>query len=366
MTRSKTPSLPASAPTGSAPESAAGDEAKGGEPALHVILGAGQIGARLRRLLLERGHRVRVVARRAPAAAAEAHPRLSRATGDMTDLAFAEEATRGAAVVYDCMNPQYHQWKGALLPLGKGGVHGATAAGARLVALDCLYALGAPAEPMRHDSPHAPRSKKGELRVALERLRTDAAARGDLQLAIGRASDFFGPDLPYSGWSERFFTHLYAGKAGECLGDPDMPHAYTFADDVAAALRTLGEDPRGAGHHGHDGFSCLWHLPTAPAESTRQLAARLGRLLGLEARVKRVPRWLLQTAGLFSPFMRELAEMTYQWDAPFLVDDSRFVSTFGQAATPLAESAAATAVWAAERFGAAPAHEALRQRAARR
>lgn len=264
------------------------------------------------------------------------------------------------------LDPQYHQWPRLLLALGRGSLHGATRAGARLVALDCLYALGAPDAPMREDTLHAPRSKKGELRVALEQLRTDAARRGDLSLAIGRASDFFGPELAYSAWSERFFTRIYAGKAAECMGDPDVPHAYNFADDVARALVTLGEDPRALGVHGRDGFSSIWHLPTAPAESTRQLAARVGRALNLEARVARVPRWLIKTAALFSPFMRELAEMTYQWDVPFLVDDSRFVTTFGQPATPLAESAAVTAAWAAQRFGAPAPAEAVRHRGARR
>lgn len=309
-------------------------------PALHVVLGAGQVGSRLTRLLLARGHRVRVVQQRRRGEAPE-QPLLERVFGDMTDLAFAEVATAGARVVYDCMNPPYHEWPRLLLALGRGALHGASRAGAKLVALDCLYMYGRAAGPICETTPHAPCSKKGELRVALERLRLDAHQRGDLPVAIGRASDFFGPDLPYSGWNDRFFTRLYAGKPGECMGDPDQPHAYTFVDDIALALLTLGERDEGTG---------VWMLPTAPAETTRQLTARVGEALGLDARIERIPRWLLKTIGLFSPFMREVAEMTYQWEQPFLVDDSRFVTAFGQRATPLAEAAAVTAAWARRRF----------------
>jgi len=165
------------------------------QAALHVVLGAGQIGSRLSKLLLARGYRVRVVARQQ---ATSTTPRLDQVGGDMTDLAFAERATCGAAVVYDCMNPPYHQWPELLLPIARGALHGAAKAGAKLVALDCLYMYGAPDAPISEDTPLAPCSRKGELRVELGELRTAAHARGDARVTIGRASDFLGANLPFS------------------------------------------------------------------------------------------------------------------------------------------------------------------------
>jgi nucleoside-diphosphate-sugar epimerase len=310
---------------------------------LHVILGAGQIGTRLAQLLLARGLRVRQVRRGAPG---PSHPGLEWRSGDITDLAFAEEATRGAAVVYDCMNPQYHQWDELLLPMARGALHGAMKAGARLVALDCLYMYGRPTGPMTEDAPLTPCSRKGELRVQLGELRLGADRRGDLRVAIGRASDFFGADLPYSGWSDRFYQRVLAGKSAECMGDPAMPHSYTYADDIATALAVLGSRDEAVGR--------VWHLPTPPAESTQALASRLGRALGIEIQVKRVPRLVLRAAGLFVPFMREVVEMTYQWEVPFVIDDTRFRTTFGVAATPVDTAVAATAAWARRAYRLAP------------
>jgi nucleoside-diphosphate-sugar epimerase len=307
---------------------------------IHVVLGAGQIGARLVKLLLDRGHSVRVVAR---AQVASSVPRLERLGGDITDLAFAEHATRGASVVYDCMNPPYHKWPELLLPIARGALHGASKAGAKLVALDCLYMYGSPTGPMNEDAPLAPCSKKGALRVDLGELRIGSHRRGDTRVAIGRASDFFGADLRYSAWNNRFFECIYAGTPGECMGDPDMPHSYTYVEDIARALVTLGEREEANGR--------VWHLPTAPAESTRALTRRLGRALGLDADVRRVNRLVLRAAGLFSPFMREVAEMTYQWEVPFVLDDTRFRQTFGYGATPIEHAVAATAQWADKRFG---------------
>jgi nucleoside-diphosphate-sugar epimerase len=314
------------------------------EPALHVVLGAGQIGTRLAKLLIESGQRVRLVQR---SRATNQLPLVDHVSGDIKKLDFAESVTRGAAVVYDCMNPPYHEWPELLLPIARGALHGATRAGAKLVALDCLYMYGKPKGPIHEDSPLAPSSKKGALRVELARERLTAHSRGDVTVTIGRASDFFGEDLPYSCWSERFFQRLYAGKPGECMGDPDMPHSYTYAGDVARALVTLGASD--------DANGKVWHLPTAPAESTRSLAKRLGRELGLEAKVTRVPKLFLRAAGLFSPFLREVVEMTYQWELPFVIDDSRFRETFGYGATPVEEQVRSTAAWARARFGNAVA-----------
>jgi nucleoside-diphosphate-sugar epimerase len=169
-----------------------------------------------------------------------------------------------------------------LLPLGAAAIHGAAKAGATLVALDCLYMYGGPNGPMREDSPRNPCSKKGELRVKLEELRLAAQARGDTRVAIGRASNFFGIDLPNSLFSSRFWQRLLAGKTVESPGDPDLPHSYTYADDVARGLVTLGERPEALGH--------IWHLPTSSSGSTRALFERVGKAVGHPARVSAIPQ----------------------------------------------------------------------------
>ena len=107
--------------------------------ALHVIFGTGQIGTRIAQRLVARGHRVRVVSR-----SAKAQPGIEAVAGDARDTAFAIEAARGAAVVYDTLNPLYPDWKRDLVALGRGPLAAATAHGAKLVALDCLYMYGAP------------------------------------------------------------------------------------------------------------------------------------------------------------------------------------------------------------------------------
>lgn len=305
------------------------------EERLHIVLGAGQIGPRVAQRLLAAGHRVRIV-RQSPREDFT-HPSLTWVHGDLRDEDFAARALEGAAVVYDCMNPRYDRWRTELLPIASGALHGAERAGAKLVALDCLYMYGRVDGAMREDTPMRPCSVKGELRRSLAELRLGA----DVDVAIGRASDFIGPGLDQAVFAERMFERILAGKTAECTGDPSMPHAYTYVDDVARGLVDLGtSDATG-----------VWHLPTNPARPTEVWVAELGAALGIEARAKRVPSYVLRGVGLFMPVLRELVEMAYQWEMPFEVDDGAFVARFGWSATPNASIVEATAAWARERFG---------------
>ncbi len=297
---------------------------------LHTVFGAGQVGLRLAHELLDRGFRVRLV-RRGPAGAARA--KLVWMSGDVTDRKFADEAARGASVVYNCVNPpDYSRWHGVLEPLARGVRGAATRAGARLVVLDCLYMYGVPpTSPFDEDTPMRPCSDKGELRAMLVDELFEAHRRGEVEVTTGRASDYIGPDTPLSVlFNPRALNKLRAGKSVEVFGDPDMPHGYSYTPDVARGLVELGTRPEAVGK--------AFHLPLAWAGSSRELVSRAAALLGFEGSVRAVPNWALMTLGLVSPTMRAIHKMVYQWEHPYVIDDRRFRATFGVEPTAIDEA----------------------------
>jgi nucleoside-diphosphate-sugar epimerase len=301
---------------------------------VHTIFGAGQVGTLLAHELLDRGYLVRLV-RRGPAGATR--PGLTWMSGDVTDPAFADEAARGAAVVYNCVNPpDYGRWDGVLEPLMRAVRGAATRAGARLVALDCLYMYGMPdAVPFDEDTPLRPCSRKGELRAMLVEEMFAAHRRGEVEVTTGRASDYFGPGTPLSMiLYPRALARLRAGKPVELFGDPDQRHAYCFTPDVARGLAELGTRPEAIGR--------AWHLPAAWTGTTRELISRFGAAVGQPGSVRVVPSWALATLGLVSIEMRAIREMLYQWQRPYVIDDRRFRTTFGVEATPIDDAIQAT------------------------
>ena len=67
--------------------------------------------------------------------------------------------------------------------------------------------------------------------------------------------------------------------------------------------------------------------------------------VGHPVAIRSVPKPLSALLGLVNPMMRELAEMAYQFDEPFVLDTSKCQSAFGAAGTPLADAVAATVAW---------------------
>ncbi|MCB9638172.1 MAG: NAD-dependent epimerase/dehydratase family protein [Myxococcales bacterium] len=294
---------------------------------LHVILGAGQIGPKLAQELLQRGHQVRMV-RRSPSGATQ--PGLTWMRGDMTDAAFAKEALQGADVVYNCTNPpDYHKWDGILQPLFRGIIEATARSGARLVTLDNLYMYGKPdTSPFNEQTPMRPCSTKGTLRAQMVEELFAAHKRGDVRVTSGRASDFFGPETPLSMISSpRFFERLAKGKSLEVFGNPDLPRSYSYSPDVARGLAILGEHPEADGR--------AWHLPVIHGMTSRKLVEAFAKAANKPAKLQVLPPFLFQVIGLFSPMLRAVREMMYQWEIPYALDDSDFRKTFGVEATPL-------------------------------
>ncbi len=313
----------------------------------HVVIGAGQVGSLLARELVARGKRVRVVRR----SAARVDAGVEVVAGDMANLAFAEKAARGAAVLYDCSNPSYDRWHQDLPGLRRGVLHAAASSGAALVQLDNLYMYGTPSGPMTEATPMAPCSRKGELRARLAEETLAASARGDVRVAVVRASDFYGPDfLRATMFGPHFYDCALRGQSVYGMGDADQPHAYSYGPDVARGMMLIGEASEAP-----DVWGRVWHLPVAPAESTRAMVDRFATELGHPLRITKVPDWILRAMGLVSPMMREVAEMTYQWRAPFVLDDGAFRARFGVSATPLQQGVAETVRWARAARGVAEA-----------
>ena len=56
-------------------------------------------------------------------------------------------------------------------------------------------------------------------------------------------------------------------------------------------------------------------------------------------------RFLVGLIGLFNPMLRELKEMLYEFEEPFVVDSSAFEAAFAGRATPLEDAIPATVAW---------------------
>ena len=264
---------------------------------------------------------------------------------DATDAWSLTAITHGADVLYNCANPRYDRWERDWPPLAAALLCAATGTGAVLVTLSNLYGYGPTDAAMSEDDELAATSRKGRVRAAMWRDALAAHDAGDLRATEVRASDFFGPGVTTTGvLGERVVPKILDTATVRLLGDLDVPHSWTYVPDVVRALAVVASEPAAWGRP--------WHAPTAAPLSARAAVAGLADAAGLPApSVRTIPWPLVRAVGVVSPQVRELREIRYQFDRPFVVDSSSFTRQFGVSATPVASSFAATVDWWRQRRG---------------
>ncbi|MFF8381313.1 NAD-dependent epimerase/dehydratase family protein [Streptomyces sp. NPDC015661] len=301
-------------------------------PPRHVVFGSGAVGTAIAEALVRRGETVRVVNR---SGRADVPDGVEVVAGDAADPAFTTAVAAGSGVVYQALNPPYHRWQQEFPALQAGVLAAAEAAGARMVSMDNVYSYGPPGgRPFTEETPDAATTRKGRLRGRMARDLLDAHKAGRVEVAIGRASDYFGPrGGAQSNLGDLVFPALLAGKTATVLGDPDQPHTYTFIPDIGEALALLGRHPDAPGR--------IWHLPNDPhTRTTRELVDLAHHATGRTgtARLRRMPTFALYAMGAVNRTVRELIEMQYEFAEPFVVDSSLIQDRLGAVATPVEEA----------------------------
>jgi nucleoside-diphosphate-sugar epimerase len=133
---------------------------------------------------------------------------------------------------------------------------------------------------------------------------------------------------------DRVVPAALAGRPAQVIGNPDLPHTYTYVPDIGEALVVLGEREEALGE--------AWHVPNPETRTTRQLVEAVFRHAGRPPRIRAAPTVLLRLLGVVNPVVRELVEMAYEFQEPFVVDSTKFESRLGMRATPLDQAVAAT------------------------
>ena len=309
---------------------------------MHVVFGTGQVGRALVAELSRLGRAVRAVSMHRPAMLADGAEWRS---ADATDVEAASQVAEGASVIYQCLNAPYTEWPHRFPPLQRGVLAAAERTGALLVSLENVYAYGPTGpEPMTEDLPLTAVTAKGRTRAAMTRELLAAAEAGRVRIAIGRASDFFGAGVTESTLGARVFGNAVAGRRADFLGNPNLPHTYSYVPDIAAGLATLGTDERAIGH--------VWHLPGPETVTTRELLDVVAVEVGHPVGVRSMPKLMLRALGLVNPMMRALSEMAYEFDAPFVLDTTKYQTTFGSAGTSLHAAIVDTLTWYRNRTSA--------------
>jgi nucleoside-diphosphate-sugar epimerase len=259
---------------------------------------------------------------------------------DAADSAQAAAAAAGASVIYHCASPPYTKWPDLFPALTRSILGAAESSGAKLVFADNLYAYGPVDGPLREDLPSLARGRKGRVRVEMASELLGAHRDGRARIAIGRASDYYGPHGTGSVAGETVFGRILSGRKPQWTGRLDQLHTFSFLPDIARGLLVLADRREADGQ--------VWHLPAGEPLTAQQffdmVAEAAGRPVPVQASVASPA--LLAVAGVFTPLLREMRETAYQFRAPFVIDSSKFDAAFGRLEpTPHRDAVEQTVAW---------------------
>lgn len=301
---------------------------------LYVVTGAGPVGWTVAEQLAEQGHSVRVLTR---SGSGPDHPLVERRTVDVSDPAQLGEAFEGAKGIFHCIHGSAYAastWAKELPKAERIVLEAAGEAGAVVVFPESLYSYSEPDKTMAEHSPRDARDGKRGIRTALLNMRS-ASATDTVSVVAG---DFFGPRVRAAHAGERMVPTLLAGKGVQVIGSAEKPHSFTYVPDLAAAMIKTAQTP--------SLWNRVWHAPTGPALTQRSIATSFAVAAGVETpKVSAVPGWILRAAGVFSTGMRELAEILYQFERPFVMDSRVSQEALALKPTPHHEAARATVTW---------------------
>lgn len=308
---------------------------------IEIVTGAGPVGWTVALQLAEQGRQVRVLTR---SGSGPDHPLIERRKVDVSDAHALREAFDGAVAVYHCIHAAYSAdaWERELPAAEQTVLEAAGHVGAVVVFPESLYSYDTSQQPMTEHTPRSADSGKRGVRTRLLKARAESST----PTVSVVASDFFGPQVLNAHAGERMVPVVLAGKTMRVLGSADLPHSFTYVPDFAAAMIVAAHD------------RALWnsvpHAPTVPAVTQRQMVEAYAKAAGVPVpKVGTLPGWVIRAGGLVHQGSRELAEMLYQFEEPFVMDSSESEARLGLTPTPLDRAAEETVRWWQDRSVAA-------------
>lgn len=292
-----------------------------------LVIGAtGGIGGEVAAGLIARGWQVRALTRDVAGARRRAPDgAISWFAGDAMNRVDVAAAAVGVSLIVHAANPPgYRDWDKLALPMLDNSIAAARETGARILFPGTIYNYGPDAFPvLREDSPQRPRTRKGAIRVEMERRLRDAAA-GGVRVLIVRAGDFFGPRAGNNWFGQGLVKPGKPIRSVSYPGTLRVGHAWAYLPDLAEAMLRLVE--RGDALGPFATFHFRGHWDADGAEMTGAIRRATGQA---DLPVRRFPWIVVTLAAPFVTLFREMREMRYLWREPLQLDNARLVAAIG-------------------------------------
>jgi len=206
------------------------------------------------------------------------------------------QACTGAAVIYDCYEPNYSTWKRAWPQVTSNVVLAAIEVSATLVFAS-----------------HLLNSESENEHQEAEVLRANSS--GLVRTVVARVPQLIGVRVLNPLW-KLIYDAVLAGKKAHWIGDPDVPRSLLDVEDAATAMFQLAGTPKLSGK--------TWGVASPESITGRQFIEMAFKAVNRKPEVGRWGRGIVLTGGLLASDAREVLKMPYDYYTPFQLNGKDF------------------------------------------
>ncbi len=306
---------------------------------MKTILGAGQLGLAIMQLLLDKNPDENILlVNRSGKLATPVPNNVQVVAADVTSKKDMEDIANGSELIFSCTDLPYQQWADFYPATATALAYALSKTTARLVFADNLYSYGnVMGTEMNEQMANKAKTKKGMIRAGVINTLLNSGDEFSSRVAFVKAADFIGPNIHKGIFGTDFLDSVYHGKTITLIGNIALPHTFTYIKDFAAAMINVGT--------ANDTFGQIWHVPNATALSLDKWVHLFEVIANKKIKKTVLPKFVIKFTGIFNSFIKELYEIAYQFEYPYLVNHDKYVNRFGNHATYPSDIVKATVEW---------------------
>lgn len=233
-----------------------------------------------------------------------------RAIGNMA------AAATGADVIVNGLNPpQYRNWETEIPRITEQVIGAAQASDATVIVPGNVYNFANRDGVFDEHTPHDATTRKGRIRIDMERRYREAASHG-VQTIILRAGSFIDPEGDQDVMGLIHMRSIKKRKLTQ-IGGVDTRHAYCYLPDWARAAAALADKREQL-----DNFE---DIPFPGHDFTvNELKATLEKSTGIQFKIDNFPWAMLRLLSPFWNLAREMMEMRGLWETSHSLCEKKF------------------------------------------
>jgi nucleoside-diphosphate-sugar epimerase len=188
-----------------------------------------------------------------------------------------------------------------------------------------IYNYGPDAFPtLREESPQNAATRKGKIRIELEKKLKDASRQGVRSLIV-RFGDFFGPKPGGNWFSQAMVTPNRPLTSITYPGESGVAHEWAYVPDAGEVFAELMDREVEL-----EAFACFHFRGFLDKDGTEMIAA-IRRVTGKPSLpVKKLPWFFFKLAAPFNETLRETAANRPLWTTPIELDNTQLVRCLGK------------------------------------